>query len=224
MNPNLHFDFSMPRKAVPIVANVPYFITARCVNREWFSLPLPVVWEVMSDYLYLVSHEYELKIQAFVLMANHFHLLAMPTNERLSAAIQYFMRESSKEISRLSGRINQTYGARNYKTLVGGYHHYMNVYKYLYRNPVRAGVCSNVEEYQYSTLNGLLGLRKMVIPVVEDSILFNPEFEQRSLDWLNRAPKSEDEEELRRALRRSIFALKADKNSGKKSELESELL
>ena len=129
----------MPRKKVPIVAGDPYHITARCINREWFDLPLPTVWSIMEDYLFLLSSTHNLNVHSFVLMANHFHLLVSAPQGNLSEALLYFMRESSKQITHFSGRINQTFGNRNHKTHIASYHHYLNTYKYVYQNPVQAG-------------------------------------------------------------------------------------
>lgn len=159
----------------------------------------------MEDYLFLASHLYELSIHSFVLMPNHFHLLVTASQGNLSEAMNYFMRETSREVSRLSGRINQTYGGRNHKSLIATHHYFMNAYKYVYRNPVRAGLVSKVEHYPYSTLSGLLGLRRLTIPVAEDSILFQERFNFEELAWLNSTPEVTDEAQVRKALRKSEF-------------------
>lgn len=214
----------MPRRIVPISPNDPYHISARCINREWFSLPIEVVWSVMEDYLYLTAKEFDLRIHAFVLMSNHFHLIATAPLGNLSRALLYFMRESSRELTRLAGRINQTYGARNHKTHINSFHHFMNTYKYVYQNPLRAGLCRRVEDYPYSTLNGLCGLNQITIPLVEDTLLFTPNFDESTLKWLNTRPDVEYEKEMRLALSRPQFELKASRKNKKQSLLETFLL
>lgn len=213
----------MPRKIIPIISNVPYHVSARCINKEWFDLPIEIVWAIMEDYLYLMSKEFDVKIHSFVLMSNHFHLLITATKDNLSAALLYFMRETSREISRLSGRINQTYGARNHKTLLTSYHYFMNTYKYIYQNPLRAGLCKRVEDYRFSTLNGLCGLNRLIIPVEEDTILFDPNFIDANLEWLNIRPSLELENEMRLALTRPEFKLSLCKTSRNPSLLEEQL-
>ncbi|PWU18041.1 MAG: hypothetical protein C5B49_07850 [Bdellovibrio sp.] len=214
----------MPRKVATKCGEAPYHISARCVNREWFVLDMDTVWSIMEDYLYLISHQFNLHIHSFVLMANHFHMLLSAPDRNLSQALLYFMRETSREITRLSGRINQTYGNRNHKTYLGGYHYFMNSYKYVYRNPVRAGICRWVEEYPYSTLHGVCGLKRLIVPVAEDTILFTPEFDQTALNWLNTKSTPDHEEEIRLALRRSAFELKTPRKLGRKSDLGSTLI
>ena len=51
-------------------------------------------------------------------MGNHFHLLVTAPDGNLSAAMLYFMRETSREVSRRSGKINQTWGMWNRKTVI----------------------------------------------------------------------------------------------------------
>jgi putative transposase len=220
----LLIPFHMPRKKVPVIAGDPYQINARCINREWFDLPLPTVWSIMEDYLYLLAVGFSIKIHSFVLMPNHFHAIMSAPSGNLSSALLYFMRETSREITRLSGRINQTYGSRNYKTWLIKHHYFLNTYKYVYRNPVRAQLCTRVEDYPYSTLSGLLGLQPIHIPMAEDKVLFPSNFDPKALDWLNQTPDEALEDEMRRALKHPEFTLKGYKTSGRSSALETELL
>lgn len=204
----------MPR--LPVVQSDvhPFHVTGRCINRDWFKLPLSEVWAVMEDYLFLINAEFGLRIHAFVLMSNHFHLLLTTPNANLSEAMAYFMGRTARELTSLSGRINQTYGCRHHKSMIVDYHYYMSAYKYVYRNPVRAGLCEFAEEYRYSTLSGLCGQFPLRIPVVEDLLLFNPYFQQSTLSWINEAPKSaNDDDAVRRALKKSIFLYGKNKNS-----------
>jgi putative transposase len=177
----------------------------------------------MEDYLYLVAHLYTLRIHSFVLMPNHFHMIVTNPEVNLSAAMNYFMRETSREITRLSGRINQTYGNRHHKSALSTHHYFMNAYKYVYRNPVRAGLSKYVEGYVFSTLNGTLGLSRQAIPLCQDPVLFAPNFDDSTLAWLNKKPCLDQEAEVRKALRRATFNLVTNKN-GSRSLLETELL
>jgi hypothetical protein len=157
-------------------------------------------------------------------MSNHFHLILHAPHNNVSAALNYFMRESSREISRLSGRINQTYGGRNHKCLINSYHYYMNVYKYIYRNPVRAGLCERVEQYPYSTLSGLVGNVRLPFTMPKDTLLFDPDFQAANIKWLNTPSKQTHEDEVRRALRKATFKFAKARGSGTPSELETLLI
>lgn len=85
----------------------------------------------------------------------------------------------------------------------------MYAYKYVYRNAVQAGLADKVENYPYSTLSGKLGLTKLVIPVAEDTVLFdNP---GSTLRWLNTDYADEAKNEIREALKKSEFKFRRQK-------------
>lgn len=212
----------MPRKVVPANSLCPYHVTARSVNRESFPIDIESMWSLYGDYLYLISGTYALRIHSFVMMPNHFHLIVSAPLANLSEAMRYFLRETSREISRLSGRINQSYGTRHHKSLISSHHYFMNAYKYVYRNPVRAGLCDRVEDYKFSTLSGLMGFAPLLIPVIEDTLLFPEDFDEGILRWLNTNPLANSEDEVRRALKRPSFSL--TRNGRFESSLETRLL
>lgn len=188
-----------------LVDELPVHITARCINKEWFKIPLEEVWTIMENYLYFIAHAYDFRILAFLLMPNHFHLLAR--SSETSRAMEYFMRETSRSIGRVACRINQTYGRPYHPTEFVSNIHAINTYKYVYRNPVEARLCLKVEEYPYSTLHGLLGFRKLVIPIEEDVHLFSGDSLERVLEWLNASPSRQHKEIMRVALRKKVFEI-----------------
>jgi hypothetical protein len=116
-----------------------------------------------------------------------------------------------------SGRVSGTFTKRFFRSRLGTIHYFETAYKYVYRNPVEAGICLSVEQYRYSTLNGLLGFSKLWIPVEEDTILFGSGLENTLL-WLNEKTSPEDKTAVKMALRKSDFSL--PKASGKQHPLE----
>jgi putative transposase len=67
----------VPRKPIERSRHNYYHITARSNNREFFYLPILNVWDIMSSKLAQLQCEHGIKIAAFVLMNNHFHLLVL---------------------------------------------------------------------------------------------------------------------------------------------------
>jgi REP element-mobilizing transposase RayT len=200
----------MPRKPTVLQSEFPYHISARCINREWFSLPLPWVWKILSEQLYFLYYSFDVHILAFVLMNNHFHLMVQTPKSNLSDAMAWFMRESSRELVRLGNRINQTYGGPHFRSVIRSSHYYLHAYKYLYHNPIAANLCEDILEYPYSTLPGLLGRTPLLIPVQEDHTLFNDV--DGTLRWLNSKPDEENWKAVRKALRRSEFRIGRENN------------
>jgi putative transposase len=194
----------MPRAPTVLQSEYPYHVSARCINQEWFSIPMDEVWAIMSEQLAFIRRGFDIQIIAFVLMNNHFHLLVRTPLANLSEGIGWFMRETSRTLTRSGNRINQTWGGRHFRSLIKTDHYLLNAYKYLYHNPIHAGLCNSVLDYPYSTLPGILGLQKIIMPVEEDLILFDDI--DGTLNWLNRKPNEQNWESVRKAIRRKEFA------------------
>lgn len=194
----------MPRALFVCHNEFPYHITARVNNRDAFPC-LDAAWTIMEDHLFGLHHFYHVKILAFVLMNNHFHLLAYFPHANASTALRFFMRETSRSLSLLENSENHLWGARFYRTEIATHHYYLNAYKYVYQNPVRAGVCEKAEDYRFSTLRGLLGLQPLFIPIEEDRTLFSST--QQTLSWLHERPLSADNYVIQQALKKSKFKI-----------------
>lgn len=204
----------MPRKKFFPQSDFYYHVTARCHNKEWFKIPLNEVWEILTNYLFFIKHGFNLEIYSFVLMNNHFHLILKTPEANLDIAMNYFMRETSKIISTLCGRINQVYGAPYHWSLIKNDIYFKHAYKYVYRNPVESNLVLRVQDYKYSTLHSKIGLSHTIIPTVEDTVLFsNVEY---TLDWLNTDyPSLEIEDEIRKALKKNEFKFSQKKTRHK---------
>lgn len=167
---------------------------------------MPLVWDLFNDYLFLGQKLYGLKIHSFVLMTNHFHLLVSAPQLNLSQAMNYILRELSKQILTENERINSTFKKPFFRSRIRSFHHYTTVYKYIYRNPVEAGACEKVEDYPFSSLSGLIGKSKLLTPLEEDTLFFDGSFE-KNLIWLNEDPHEGYRDAVRKGLRRSEFNL-----------------
>lgn len=184
----------------------PYNVSARCINREWFQLSMDEVWQIFCEELRRTIDDHGLVVHSFVLMSNHFHLIASTPNSNISQCMQQFMHRSSKRLTRRGNRINQTFSGRHYKCVMQTTTYFLNAYKYNYRNPVAAGICGRVEDYEYSTLQFVLGRRKPLFPLVEDETYrCDPE---ETLAWLNTAPDATRVEAYRCGIRRQFFRSK----------------
>ncbi|MNJ92687.1 hypothetical protein D3C87_103610 [compost metagenome] len=227
-----YFDFKMalsfamkadmPRKRFDNHTEFPYHITARCINRDWFAIELNEVWDVMTKHLLFISLAYEIRIHAFVLMNNHFHLIATSPLGNLSEAMWHFMRESGLDLRKISGRINQTYGGRFHRSLINSPLYFQHAYKYVYRNPVEAGLCAKVEDYPYSSLRGLLGLSSLDISIKDDDFWGSFDKRESALHWLNARPQHEHWLAVEKALSYSHFKLRRE--NARKSILETNAL
>lgn len=204
-------DRVMARYKTPQISEFPFHITSRTPNRCPFPIPLDRVWEIMSYELYWCHKKYNLQTLSFVLMPNHFHLIARTQDVALGKILNDLMRDTSKRINKEAGRINQNWGEVAYRTQIADLRYYFNVYKYVYQNPLRAKLCKNVMDYPYSTLHGKLGRSHLFIPTMEDTTLFEGPLEA-NLKWLNKVQEPDEVEYIRTGLKYQKFHLKKDSN------------
>ena len=113
-----------------------------------------------------------LEIHALVMMDTHVHLLF-----RLPDQNENFF------VARLLELLGQKCPNEILVEPIKNYSQYLNTYKYIYRNPVEAGLSLMCESYVYSTLNGILGQNDLLIHVIDTmGVIQNP---RRILTWLN---------------------------------------
>lgn len=212
----------MPRLKAILQSEYPYNISARCINRDWFQLPMNTVWKIFCDELTNVSKKYNFQIHSFVLMNNHYHLIASTPDSNISECMQQFMHRTSKRLTKAGNRTNETFAGRHYKCILQHHNYYLNAYKYNYRNPVSAGLCERVQDYEYSTLRGKLNLSDLLIPICEDTTL---NFDTAAtLDWLNTTPEKTKAEGFRFGTKHQYFKSKKDRSSNRPLLTEYDLL
>ncbi|MCB9024791.1 MAG: barstar family protein [Bdellovibrionaceae bacterium] len=79
----LHHFSKIPRPKAILQNEFPYHVSARCINKEWFHIPMENVWDIFCRQLTYISWVYDAKVHAFVLKNNHFHLLVSTPRSNL---------------------------------------------------------------------------------------------------------------------------------------------
>lgn len=212
----------MPRSKTILQNEFPYHVTARCINKQWFSIPMESVWDIVTSQLFFINWSFEIKIHAFVLMNNHLHLLISTPQSNLNQAMNWFMRETTRTFNKISNRINQAWGGPYFRCIVNSHHYYLNAYKYIYANPTVAGLTDRCEDYKYSSLHSLLGKSHLPFPMAYDETLFSDI--DSTLEWLNKTPNKDSWAAVEKALGKSQFKLPRSKNGKKQNTLEINLL
>lgn len=193
----------MPRKPTVRSNHHYYHVTARSNNKENFFLDIHEVWRIMILNLKSLQKEHKIKIGAFVLMHNHFHLLVRTPEEDIDRVMYFLMKKTTLTIQKKSGRINKIFGGR-YKGCIIEHHNYlMNVYKYIYRNPVAAGITVNSQDYEFSTLHS------------HNSLELEPILGRIDLNWLNESFKTQEAVSIKFGLRRTTFQYSKDRATNK---------
>ena len=196
----------MPRKLL-IRSNVhPYHVTSRCNNRETFHYDLDKVWEIFSFEIKELIESHQSKIHAFVLMPNHFHLLISTPGEDLGKAMQTFIASVTRKINLKSGRTGRVFGARYHWSLIGSPNYYDNVLKYVYRNPVKGGLITTVQNYRYSSLGAILeNTASWIQPPLGYEMNIPNNRKTEFLNWLNQPFGTEQEIAIKKGFLKPEF-------------------
>jgi putative transposase len=216
----------MPRKKLFRCADFPYHVTARCNNREPFPCPLGYVWKVLVDELNIQIIRHEVRIHAFVVMPNHFHLMLTTPEGNLDVVMQEFMSSTTRIVNMKSQRTGHLYGSRYYWSLITNPLYFAHAKKYVYRNPVKADLCTKVEDYAFSTFSGIVGSTKALLKLSSPSKPLNqlvPDDLFEQLAWLNQSYETEESEAIRRALRKKTFEFSVDRRTRKPHRIANEL-
>lgn len=196
----------MPRKPI-IRSNEHYYhLVARSNNKEAFYLPMEVMWQLTNSRLRNLQEKFDLKIGAFVLMNNHFHLLLLTPNEDIDRIMYFFMKDVTKDIQRRTGRINKIFGGRYKGCLIENHYYLVNVYRYIYQNPLRAGIVNRIEDYPFSTFSDKNFRLEELFPEMNRG---------HELEWLNASTQDEETKSIKCALRKSVFSYMKQRNTGR---------
>lgn len=160
----------------------PYHICSRSNHGTWFSIPLPEVWELS---LHALSKAYRktdqaVKLHAFVLMSNHYHMLLTTPNSDIDSFMYFFNKELSLQLRNKTQLKNRMLGGRYKYSIVSSNNYLWRVFRYVYQNPLRAQMCHKVEEYLFSTLSCQINCRPFPLPI--DRELFDV---NENIHWLN---------------------------------------
>ena len=195
----------MPRKHLIRTSEFPYHICARSNNKDWFYLPIKQVWDIFIDKLAQTQQKFDLDIYCFVLMDNHFHLFLRTPGADIDKAMHNLIHKMSLEIGKRSGRINKIFGGRYRRSIVNKDSYQLNVTRYIYQNPLRAGLCSKIEDYPFHSLSTAIKYSKLRDQSLSVGDLEFSSLEEK-LNWLNDNIENDDILSIRSGLLKTTFS------------------
>jgi putative transposase len=100
------------------------------------------------------SEMFGVRIAAYCLMPNHYHLLLQTPFGNLSRAMRHVNGVYTQRYNRRRDIDGQLFRGRYKSVLVEGDSHLLELLRYIHRNPLRAIICTSVEEYPWSSHHG----------------------------------------------------------------------
>jgi putative transposase len=111
-------------------------------------------------YLEKAVERFSLKIHAYCLMNNHFHILLETPLPNLSQSIQWINVSYAGYFNRKHQRNGHLFQGRFKSILVDADEYLKQLSRYIHLNPVRANIVKRPDEYQWSSYPSLIGKTK----------------------------------------------------------------
>ena len=141
----------MPRIARAVAEGFPHHVIQRGNNRADIFFDE----EDRRQYLRLVkkySEKWSTSMFAYCLMTNHCHILIRPSTESaLYKMMQGVTLCYTQHVNRKYGRTGRLWESRYHSCIVNEEKYLWAVARYIEQNPVRAGIVSKAEDYDYSS-------------------------------------------------------------------------
>jgi putative transposase len=190
----------LPRLSLPGYA---HHVIQRGNNRQ-------AIFAQPADYAYFLelleasAKRFRVALHAYVLMPNHFHLLATPdAADALSQMMQSIGRAYVRYFNRIQQRTGTLWEGRYRSTVIESERYLLTCMASLDLNPVRSGLVSQASDYPWSSHGHYIGLRtdKLLTPHALYWALGNTPFAREAAyaDLVHTGLKSEQQAALTEA-------------------------
>jgi putative transposase len=198
----------MPRAARVVFPSMPYHVISRGNNRE----PIFQEKEDFEKYLEICKrykNQYEFKLYHWVLMNNHIHLLVeTKENNFLSKIMQGINLAYTIWFNRKNGKVGHLWQDRFKSAVVDRDSYLLECGRYIERNPLRARLVRDVEEYPWSSYrvyaygrkDDLTDRHEIYIALGEDQSK-----RQRAYREYVRSGRDKEDQEIRDRMKRGVI-------------------
>jgi len=110
-----------------------------------------------SDYEFFINtyfetaKTYDLETYAYCLMPNHFHIVLQTPSGEISKFLQRFLTRVAKKMNQTMNRKGHLFQGRSKTLIVDEEEYFSTVVGYTLLNPLRAGICSSILDYSWSS-------------------------------------------------------------------------
>lgn len=142
----------MARKSRILQTEYPYHLVCR-TNNQTFRFMKKRFTRIFFKTLAETIKKYELLVHHVVLMSNHYHIIATATDKNLHRAMQYLNSRVAVRFNKAAGRSGHLWGDRYKSCIIETDEHYLVCVRYVYKNPLRAGMVEDPENFDDSSFS-----------------------------------------------------------------------
>ncbi|MEN8136428.1 MAG: transposase, partial [Thermodesulfobacteriota bacterium] len=136
-----------------------YHVMNRGRRRENIFLN-PRDYETFIKVLHEADEGWNIKISAYCLMSNHYHLLVHTPDGNISRCMRHINGVYTQRFNRDYKKDGQLFRGRYKAVLVDADSHLLEVLRYIHRNPLRADLAMGVKDYPWTSHQGYMSNAK----------------------------------------------------------------
>jgi plasmid maintenance system killer protein/REP element-mobilizing transposase RayT len=147
-----------------------------------------VVFDDADDYGMFIdlmketSEMWNIRIAAYCLMPNHYHMLVQTPAANISRSMRHLNGVYTQRYNRRHHCDGQLFRGRYKSTLVGTDSYLLQVVRYIHRNPIHAGLADSLDAYKWSSHKGYVSVTKKWDWLFKEYILAR--LSKNRKDWL----------------------------------------
>ena len=127
-----------------------YHVIQRGNNREYIFGKEADKSVLLNDIIHK-QNDLGFRLIGYIVMDNHFHILLQTIEKPLQSIMHRVNSKYSKYYNRKYGRKGHVFGERYKAILAQDERYLLTLLRYIHQNPVKAGICSRVDEYRWSS-------------------------------------------------------------------------
>ena len=141
-------------------------------------------YTMFIDLLKEASVSWNVRICAYCLMPNHYHLLVQTPEANISRCMRHINGIYTQRYNRRHAFDGQLLRGRYKSILVSADQYLLQLVRYIHRNPVKAGIAARLEDYQWTSHAAYLSLSKKWDWIYREFILLM--LSRSKKEWIKR--------------------------------------
>jgi len=115
-------------------------------------------YSIFTELLRETSEIWNVRIAAYCLMPNHYHMLVQTPAANISRSMRHLNGVYTQRYNRRHRCDGQLFRGRYKSILIGTESYLLQVVRYIHRNPLRAGLVKSLDVYKWSSHKGYLSI------------------------------------------------------------------
>lgn len=113
-------------------------------------------YDAFVQILQETAEAWNLKVSAYCLMANHYHLLVQTPDGNIARCMRHLNGVYTQRFNRHHGKDGQLFRGRYKAVLIDADNYLLEVLRYIHRNPLQAGITASLQDFEWSSHHGYL--------------------------------------------------------------------